>query len=164
MRLAEPLLWESEFPPEAEKKGMMKEMNSMKDFDVYDEVLVKDCTEEQVNEALDCRWVKFWKNETDLRCRVVVRGCFQHVEKNEENNLLDKFTGDNEIAVVHGNVSKLGNNPGRCEHCLPACSNVWRSVRLATKRVLPEWRLSLEIEEGYVRIETGTKTVARALC
>ena len=40
MRLAEPLLWESEFPPEAEKKGMMKEMNSMKDFDVYDEVLV----------------------------------------------------------------------------------------------------------------------------
>ena len=28
---------------------MMKEMNSMKDFGVYDEVLVKDCTEEQVN-------------------------------------------------------------------------------------------------------------------
>ena len=55
MRLAEPVLWESEFPPEAEKKGMMKEMNSMKDFDVYDEVLVKDCTDEQVNEALDCR-------------------------------------------------------------------------------------------------------------
>eukprot|EP00439_Symbiodinium_sp_Y106_P077642 s1065_g16.t1 len=70
MRLAEPLLWESEFPLEAEKKGMMKEMNPMKDFDVYDEVLVKDCTEEQVNEALDCRWVKVWKNGTDLRCRV----------------------------------------------------------------------------------------------
>ena len=42
MRLAEPLLWESEFPPEAEKKGMIKEMNSMKEFDVYDEVMVKD--------------------------------------------------------------------------------------------------------------------------
>ena len=55
MRLAEPLLWESEFPPEAEKKEIMKEMNSMKDFDVYDEVLVKDYTEEQINEALDCR-------------------------------------------------------------------------------------------------------------
>eukprot|EP00439_Symbiodinium_sp_Y106_P065852 s317_g10.t1 len=87
LRLAEPLLWESEFPPEAEMKGTMKEMNSMKDFDVYDEVLVKDCTDEQVNEALDCRWVKVWKNETDLRCRVVVRGCFQNVEKNEEDNL-----------------------------------------------------------------------------
>ena len=87
LRLAEPLLWESEFPPEAEKKGMMKEMNSMKGFDVYDEVLVKDCTDEQVNEALDCRWVKVWKNETDLRCRVVVKGCFQNVEKNEEDNL-----------------------------------------------------------------------------
>eukprot|EP00439_Symbiodinium_sp_Y106_P064100 s5116_g10.t1 len=45
MRLAEPLLWESEFPPEAEKKGMIKEMHSMKDFDVYNEVLVKDYTE-----------------------------------------------------------------------------------------------------------------------
>ena len=87
LRLAEPLLWESEFPPEAEKKEMMKEMTSMKDFDVYDEVLVKDCTEEQINEALDCRWVKVWKNEIDLRCRVVVRGCFQNVEKNEEDNL-----------------------------------------------------------------------------
>ena len=87
LRLAEPLLWESEFPPEAEKKGMMKEMNSMKEFDVHDEVLVKDCTDEQVNEALACRWVKMWKNEIDLRCRVVVRGCFQNVEKNEEDNL-----------------------------------------------------------------------------
>ena len=82
MRLAEPLLWESEFPPEVEKKGMIKEMNSMKEFDVYDEVMVKGCTEEQVSEALDCRWVKVWKNETDLRCRVVVTGCFQHVQKN----------------------------------------------------------------------------------
>eukprot|EP00439_Symbiodinium_sp_Y106_P067748 s532_g11.t1 len=72
---------------EAEKKGMMKEMNSKKDFDVYDEVLVKDCTDEQANEALDCRWVKVWKNDTDLRCRVVVRDCFQNVEKNEEDNL-----------------------------------------------------------------------------
>ena len=69
------------------KKGMMKEMNSMKEFDVYDEVLVKDCTEEQVNEALDCRCIKVWKNEIDLRCKVVVRGCFQNVEKNEEDNL-----------------------------------------------------------------------------
>ena len=32
MRLSEPRLWESEFPPEAEKKGMMKEMNSMKNL------------------------------------------------------------------------------------------------------------------------------------
>ena len=38
MRLSEPLLWESEFPPEAERRGMMKEMDSMKNFEVYDEV------------------------------------------------------------------------------------------------------------------------------
>ena len=46
---------------------MMKEMNSMKEFDAYDEVLVKDCAEEQVNEALDCRWVNVWKNQIDLK-------------------------------------------------------------------------------------------------
>ena len=87
MRLSEPLLWESEFPPEAERKGMMKEMDSMKNFEVYDEVKVDECTQEQIDGALDCRWVKVWKSEDELRCRVVVRGCFQNVEKSEEDNL-----------------------------------------------------------------------------
>ena len=76
MRLSEPLLWESEFPPEAERRGMMKEMDSMRNFEVYDEVKVDDCTQEQIAGALDCRWVKVWKSEDELRCRVVVRGCF----------------------------------------------------------------------------------------
>ena len=87
MRLSEPLLWESEFPPEAERRGMMKEMDSMKNFEVYDEVKVDDCTQEQIDGAFDCRWVKVWKSEDELRCRVVVRGCFQNVEKSEEDNL-----------------------------------------------------------------------------
>ena len=87
MRLSEPLLWESEFPPEAERKGMMKEMDSMKNFEVYDEVKVDECTQEQIDGALDCRWVKVWKSEDELRCRVVVRGCFQNAEKSEEDNL-----------------------------------------------------------------------------
>ena len=87
MRLSERLLWESEFPPEAERRGMMKEMDSMRNFEVYDEVKVDDCTQEQIDGALDCRWVKVWKSEDELRCRVVVRGCFQNVEKSEEDNL-----------------------------------------------------------------------------
>ena len=87
MRLSEPLLWESEFPPEAERRGMMKEMDSMRNFEVYDEVKVDECTQEQIDGALDCRWVKVWKSEDELRCRVVVRGCFQNVEKSEEDNL-----------------------------------------------------------------------------
>eukprot|EP00439_Symbiodinium_sp_Y106_P005086 s6380_g1.t1 len=88
MRLSEPLLWESEFPPEAaERRGMMKEMDSMRNFEVYDEVKVDDCTQEQIDGALDCRRVKVWKSEDELRCRAVVRGCFQNVEKSEEDNL-----------------------------------------------------------------------------
>ena len=62
----------------------MKEMDSMRNFEVYDEVKVDDCTQDG---ALDCRWVKVWKSEDELRCRVVVRGCFQNVEKSEEDNL-----------------------------------------------------------------------------
>ena len=159
LRLAEPLLWESEFPPEAERKGMMKEMNSMKDFDVYDEVLVKGCTDEQVNEAVDCRRVKVWKNETDLRCRVVVRGCFQNVEK---NNLFASTPSLVTMRLLLCMAMPRNWGIGRCEHCLLACSNVWRRVRLVTKGVLSEWRLSLEIEDCYVWIETGPKTVERA--
>ena len=89
LRLSEPLLWESEFSPEAERKGMMKEMNSTKNFDVNDEVKIEGFAprSKQVDEALDCRWAKVWKGEHDLRCRVVVRGCFQNVEKSEEDNL-----------------------------------------------------------------------------
>ena len=36
----------------------MMEMNSMRDFDVCDEVMVKDCTDEQVNEAFDCKRIR----------------------------------------------------------------------------------------------------------
>ncbi|CAE7938227.1 unnamed protein product [Symbiodinium sp. KB8] len=72
----------------AEKKLTMKEMNSMKKFEVCDEVKIEDCTGEQINAALDCRWVKVWKGENELICRGVVRGCVQNVEKSgEEANL-----------------------------------------------------------------------------
>ena len=114
---------------------MIKEMNSMKDFDVYDEVLVKDCTDEQV------RWVKVWKNETDLWCRVVGRGYFQNVEKNKEDNLFASTPSlvTMRLLLCMTMSRNWGITPGRREHCLLACSNVWQSVCLATKGVL--WRL-----------------------
>ena len=43
--------------------------------------------EGEINEALDRRWVKVWKHENEMRCRVVVRGCFRNVEKSEGDNL-----------------------------------------------------------------------------
>eukprot|EP00439_Symbiodinium_sp_Y106_P049872 s4799_g6.t1 len=135
LRLAETLLWESEFPLEAEKKGMMKEMNSMRDFDVYDEVFVQDSTDEQVNEALDCRWVKVWKSETDLRCRVVVRGCFQNVEKNEEDNL---FASTPSLVTMRL-LLRMAMSRNWGDVSTACMQQIWRSVCLATKGVLPEW-------------------------
>ena len=63
MRLAEPYLWESEFPPESEQKaGRMKGMGSRKSF-VYDEAPAAQCSQDQMDNALDGCWVKVWKTE-----------------------------------------------------------------------------------------------------
>ena len=56
---------------------MKKEMNALKSFDVYDEVKIEDCTPEQTDEALDCRWVKVRKDENELSSARV----FQNVEQ-----------------------------------------------------------------------------------
>ena len=135
MRLSEPLLWESEFPPEAERKGMLKEMNSMNNFDVCDEVKVEDCTQEQIDEALDCRWVKVWKDDDEMRCRAVVRGCFQNVVKSEEDNL-------------------FASTPSLVTMRLTLCM---------AERVLSRWQMPLETEEGDVWFAAGATTVARTL-
>ena len=68
MRLAEPYLWESEFPPESEQKaGRMKEMGSMKSF-VYDEAPAAQCSQDQMD-ALSAR------------------GCFQDIAKMDDTTL-----------------------------------------------------------------------------
>ena len=59
----------------------------MKDFDVYDEVPVKDCTDEQINEALTVDGSRYGRMRPTSDAELLVRGCFQNVEKNEEDNL-----------------------------------------------------------------------------
>ena len=79
IKLNEPQLLrtEPEFPDELVIEGMQKEMKSMKEFDVYEEVPIEQCSQEDIDSALDCKWVKCWKTANTVRCRLTARGCFQ---------------------------------------------------------------------------------------
>ena len=79
LALTEPCLnhVEPEFTEEEVKDGMKLEMNSMKGFEVYDEIPIENCSQNDIDNALDCTWVKRRKTPRKVRCRLVARGCFQ---------------------------------------------------------------------------------------
>ena len=68
---------------------MQKEMKSMKEFDVYEEVPIEQCSQEDIDSALDCKWVKRWKTANTVRCRLTARGCFQ---ENMDQDTVRKYT------------------------------------------------------------------------
>ena len=83
--LENPQVWyETEFPYEEEVAGMKKEMLSMKNFDVFDEVPTSSLSEEALSEAMSTRWVKVRKSDGTVRCRIVVRGYTQQVYDRDE--------------------------------------------------------------------------------
>ena len=59
----------------------------MKEFNVYTETPIDKITPEQYNSAIDLRWVKRWKTDSELRMRLVARGCFQDDEKLDTDTL-----------------------------------------------------------------------------
>ena len=69
-----PQVWyETEFPYEEEVAGMKKEMLSMKNFDVFDEVPTSSLSEEALSEAISTRSVKVRKSDGAVRGRRVDR-------------------------------------------------------------------------------------------
>ena len=55
IRLSEPVIWDvtREFPAEAQRIGMNHEMKSMRDFNVYTEVPIDQCSQEDIDK---CDW------------------------------------------------------------------------------------------------------------
>ena len=49
LKLSEPVIWDitREFPEDAQKIGMDREMSSMKDFNVYSKIPIEQTTQEQ---------------------------------------------------------------------------------------------------------------------
>ena len=83
LRAAEPILWyNTEFDREQEIAGVNKEMTSIKDFNVYQEKLITDCTSEQLQNAISTKCVKRAKGD-GVKCRVCVRGCHQEVDPDD---------------------------------------------------------------------------------
>ena len=57
-------------------------MTSIKDFDVYEEKLITECTSEQLQNAISTKWVKRAKGD-GVKCRVCVRGYDQEVDPDD---------------------------------------------------------------------------------
>ena len=88
-KLSEPVIWDitREFPEDAQKIGMDRKMNSMREFNVYTDVPIEQTTQEQRDSAIDLKWVKRWKTESELRMRLVACGCFQEASKLDSDTL-----------------------------------------------------------------------------
>ena len=83
LRAAEPVLWyDTEFDREQEIAGLNKEMTSIKDFDVYGEKLITECTSDQLQNAIPTKWVKRAKGD-GVKCRVCARGYAQEVDPDD---------------------------------------------------------------------------------
>ena len=79
LKLVEPQLdyIENEFSEKQIIDGMQTEMKLMKNFDVYYEIPIANCSQEDIDNALDGTWVKRRQTATKVRCPLCVRGCLQ---------------------------------------------------------------------------------------
>ena len=67
--LENPHIWyNTEFPREEESAGMTKEMKSMRDFGVFDEVDIDKVPREALESAISTKWVKLRKPDGTVRC------------------------------------------------------------------------------------------------
>ena len=75
----EPLLWyETEFDEELLKAGMKRELQSLKDFDVFEEIHTSNLSDQQIKSAIPTGWVHKAKG-LEVKSRVVVRGYAEQV-------------------------------------------------------------------------------------
>ncbi len=61
---------ENEFTEQEVIDGMQAEMKSMKSFDVCDEITLENCSQPDIDNALDATWVKRRKTATKVKYRV----------------------------------------------------------------------------------------------
>ena len=80
----EPLIWyETELPLELVEAGMKKEMSSIKDFDVYEEVLADTVPENALKTAIPTIWVHRAKG-LEVKSRLVVQGYKQVIADKDD--------------------------------------------------------------------------------
>ena len=63
--------------------GIETEIRSMRNF-VYDEIPIEDCSQEDIDNALDCTWIRQRKDATQVECRLCVRNCVQETTDQDD--------------------------------------------------------------------------------
>ena len=72
LKLIEPQLdIEYEFIEQEATDGMLPDMKPMKSSDVYDEIPIRNCSQEDIDNALDGTWVKRGKTATKQGARMM---------------------------------------------------------------------------------------------
>ena len=80
----EPLLWfDTELDHELVKAGMKREIQSLKDFDVFEEVPTDSLTQEQLRACIPTGWVHKPK-ALEVKSRIVVRGYAEQVQDKDD--------------------------------------------------------------------------------
>ena len=79
LKLVEPHLdyVERKFTEQEVIDGIETEIRSIKNFDVYDEIPIENCSQEDIDNALNCTWIKQRKTATRVECRLCVEDCAQ---------------------------------------------------------------------------------------
>ena len=101
MRLDDPILHDSltqDFSAEKLRLGMNKEMESMRHFDTYEEVMAEELTHDKKKGAIHTRWVNRWKGD-EVRARLVAKGYKQKIE-DKDGLRLDSTTPFAQVALA----------------------------------------------------------------
>ena len=86
LKLVEPHLdyVERKFTEQEVIDGIETEIRSMKNFDVYDEIPIENCSQEDIDNALNCTWIKQRKTATRVECRLCVEDCAQETTNQDD--------------------------------------------------------------------------------
>ena len=130
-RFKTPLFWQSaDFTYEENKAGMNKEMQSMLNFDVFEQVKMAELTLAQLETVKSTRWVKTRKSDGTCRCRIVVRGYDQVVEDPDETyDLRANSTPSHAQDFAYlGRRAWLACDFGKRIHSVSSRFDGWRSL------------------------------------
>ena len=143
--------------------GIETEIRSMKNFDVYDEIPSENCSQEDIDNALDCTWIKQRKTATQVECRLCVEDCAQ--ETMDQDDVSNSATTVVTLRVL------LLMTLSRCwtaTTCNISSAFLHASM---TECILmrppseysPNEKLFVVVETSHVRVETDTRAVANSL-
>ena len=163
--LENPHIWYStEFPHDEEAAGMTKEMKSMRDFGVFDEVDIDKVPREALESAISTKWVKLREPDGTVRCRIVARGYTQQVEDKDETFAstpsLTTLRLLLTLAVAKGWHISIGDISTAFLHALV---NEDFYV-IPPLEFYPEGRTLWKLRKALYGLKTQPQTVAAALC